>query len=252
VTDSVWVHPAVQEFADRIARDTGHATTVNRIAGSKWQIVADNGRARMTVDYRLAGRGRLVRAGTTLTIGGQPRTVETGYYHDFLRVFADPGCYGQAPTLFPELTPGDPAPAGVVVPDELAPGELRDVADQVRGKFPDATTIRFGRAGGGWIISIDGPGFQLRVNLCGGMPDTLRPARDFPLRPWQTRPVQLLLGGEDLTHLVQGDIDKALDLIRNGPRCPDNPTGPAGIGGERPAADTTNAVMVRKATVIRR
>ncbi len=244
VAEEEYVHPAVQRFADQLAEDTGHRMVIERVTSREWRVVADNGRVRMTIDYRMAGRGRVIHAGSTLAIDGQRRGLAKDY-DDFIRIFGDPDNADTPPPR--DLT--DPSDIGAIVQVADCPEVIRRMAQMAGEKMPGEPTIRVGRTLDRWILAIDGEKFQLRLNYRGGRLDTGRPHKATPVVPVRRDHIQLWVGGEDYTEQVGGRFEKVLELLMGTPRA-DNQTGPA-IKGERRAAVPTTGVTVRNTVVMR-
>jgi hypothetical protein len=230
MTSANTIPKAVSRSARQWEQAVGTRPAVTVVEPGLWRLTLKNKRITATQDWR-GSLGKTKFAGASLTVDGKPRPVLG--HDEFVKLWKSHGDRTVArPAVLMDVPPGGDL--------ATAPTTVQDVAGQLARAGIEAQA---GFAHNRWIISFslpdDGGGMRLVF--------TSR-KRQWGLS-WGDS--QVIVGGEDVTRQVGGDIAKALQMLfPSAPGAPAAPsTGP--IAREAGPAVTTNAVSIRRQTVIR-
>jgi hypothetical protein len=224
-------------MAARLRNATGTRPVITAVGDALWQVVLENERVRLTIDYR-GHLGKVKWAGSTLTVDGKQRPIAAGF-DDFTRIWREHSPGGKRSRSL-ELAP---VPQGTDL--TAMPAEVRTIYSSLRAKADtaglDQVAVEAGFGNGRWVVGVTVPSGGIRFAF----------TRRGGARHWafSTRSLQVVRDGQDLSSDAQGDISKALSLLAAPP--PREPQKAGGtIPGPAPAA-SSNAVRERRHSVIR-
>lgn len=147
--------PAVPRVAEKMAarlhRATGTQPVITAVDGALWQLVLENERVRLTIDYR--GRlGKVKWAGSALTVNGKQRPLARDF-DDFVRIWRE---HSGKRSRTPELMP---VPSGAYLTN--MPMEILAFYERLRAAADAAglseLPVDAGFINGRWVIGVTLP-----------------------------------------------------------------------------------------------
>lgn len=227
--ESVFVPRIIADVVDRLEKATGHGSCVDRVDVRTWRLVTETDHVRLTVDYAIAGNGKVRWKGSTLAVDGEFRPLAKNFA-DLVRIFKEAEATSASadeekpPVVFPmpPARPIDDAPAMVQAAYQaLTRG----------GKF----CAEVGEDDkGGWMLGVETETCALRLEY------------SQQRGKWGVR-FQVVVDGVDRSKDAKGDLNKAIKLLQ-GPGAP--PEATKKIGNPTAGARNTG-VESRRITVIR-
>jgi hypothetical protein len=230
MTSANTIPKAVSRSARQWEQAVGTRPAVTVVEPGLWRLTLKNKRITATQDWR-GSLGKTKFAGASLTVDGKSRPVLES--SDFVKLWRT---HGDKTVARPAALAGIPADGDLAT----APAVVQDLVAQFARAGIEA---RAGFAGSRWIVGFSLPGTS----------DGIRLVVTSRKRQWAMswRDSQVIVDGEDVTRQVGGNIAKAVQMLF--PAAPGTPaasgTGP--VAGEAGPAVTTNAVSIRRQTVIR-
>lgn len=208
----------VRRYWEEAANATGITPSVETPEQGLWRMSVANERVCTTVDFRTDRTGKTKYADSTLTVDGQPRELARDA-QELAQIFTHPS--GER-VLDPAPNNGTISAAPILVQRYF-----RNLTDRLGG----ASVTTGQKKDGTWVIGMDGPNAQLRLNF-----------RHDHMH------VELVVDGIDRTRDVEDSLEDALALV-NGILAPIEDS-QAPQGQPAPAA-RSNAVETRRGTVLR-
>ncbi len=239
---TVFLPKLVKEFVDLVDEVVGVRPEVQLTIDGRWLVKTANDRVVAVNEFKLSPGGRTLGGGhNTLHIDGERYKVAESVEH-FAMVF-----HADDPAA--ELQKRTPTPKPVPVTEEIEPADLhtapppvRKAHNQMVKDLPADVQVTVGMGNRFfWSVTVQFPDnrARLRLNFWHSTKKT---------KPSANHPIQLLVGENDMTDQVNGDIQRAIGLL--GGAITTKAVEKLAISG--PAGPTRmNAVEVRRRTVIR-
>ena len=220
---------AVRMAAD-LKNATGVEPTITAIGPARWQLVLENRRIRLTIDYAAKQPGAsAVQVDTALYEDGKQRPIAKSF-DDFVKIFTSAEDTGHV-----SLSPMPP-----VADVAGAPTNVHALYGSLHARVADAAYLGFD--GERWVIGVDlDDRTGLRITFTqSGSEWAIRGKDDF----------QVIVNGIDVTSQAAGDLTKALALLAEPLASAEPGKGPIS-GARRAQVKRVTSVQVRNTTVIR-